>query len=317
MDILKESIIQGIALAVCNGSYLESQQAGTASWIIEDGNQLQQLGGSLESPGSPLSQCSHCSELAGILGTVTHLNKLCVQHQVERGSVTVGCDGIGAIQSICNDFRHTSAHKHYDIINSIKTSISQSPLHWTFMHIKGHQDDFTHFDHLSRPVQLNTIVDSIAKHSLSTMLQYQHWNRYYPQHLPYEGIEVYWIDSQHMQVKVNSCLRKTLTTHIQTSRIRNYWIKKGKFSPITSKLIDWEASKKSRSSFARNKQQWLSKWMTGFCGVGVMLQWYKHQQHSKCPRCLTDNEDTTHVCAAHLMMLALYGHSQWIHLNAG
>jgi hypothetical protein len=237
MDILKQSITTRTALAVCDGSFLESQQAGTASWIIEDGNQLQQLGGSLESPGSPSSQCLHCSELAGILGTITHLNKLCIQHQIDRGSITIGCNGIGAIQSICNDFRYISAHKHYNIISSIKASISQSPLHWKFIHVKGHQDDLTHFDNLSHPAQLNTIIDSMAKHTLSTMLQHQHWNRYLPQYLPYEHIEVYWSDSKHKIVKVNSCLRKILTTHIHTSVIRNYWIKKGKFSLITSKLI--------------------------------------------------------------------------------
>jgi hypothetical protein len=32
-----------------------------------------------------------------------------------------------------------------------------------------------------------------------------------------------------------------------------------------------------------------------FCGVGVMLQRYKHQKHSKCPRCMLDAEDTSHV----------------------
>jgi hypothetical protein len=45
----------------------------------------------------------------------------------------------------------------------------------------------------------------------------------------------------------------------------------------------------------KHRQKWLSKWMTGFCGVGKMLKIYKHQKHSKCPRCMANDEDTSHV----------------------
>ena len=42
-------------------------------------------------------------------------------------------------------------------------------------------------------------------------------------------------------------------------------------------------------------QQWLSKLITGVCGVGIMMKLWKFQDHSKCPRCQQDNEDTSHV----------------------
>jgi hypothetical protein len=32
----------------------------------------------------------------------------------------------------------------------------------------------------------------------------------------------------------------------------------------------------------------MSKWMAGFCGVGIMLVWYAYQKHSKCPPELID-----------------------------
>jgi hypothetical protein len=35
--------------------------------------------------------------------------------------------------------------------------------------------------------------------------------------------------------------------------------------------------------------------MTGFCGAGNMLRIYRFQNHSKCPRCELDNENTNHV----------------------
>jgi phage FluMu protein Com len=35
--------------------------------------------------------------------------------------------------------------------------------------------------------------------------------------------------------------------------------------------------------------------MTGFCGTGKMLQIYRYQTHSKCPRCKEDDQTTLHV----------------------
>jgi hypothetical protein len=52
---------------------------------------------------------------------------------------------------------------------------------------------------------------------------------------------------------------------------------------------------KSISGIERQKQKWQSKWMMGFCGVGIMLKLYRYQKHSKCPQYMADNDDTTHV----------------------
>jgi hypothetical protein len=53
-DIMN-SLIQGTAIAVSDGSFLETKQAGTAAWIIEDSLQRKQLHGKLECPGSAIS----------------------------------------------------------------------------------------------------------------------------------------------------------------------------------------------------------------------------------------------------------------------
>jgi phage FluMu protein Com len=39
----------------------------------------------------------------------------------------------------------------------------------------------------------------------------------------------------------------------------------------------------------------MSKWMAGFCSVGVMLVRYAYQKHLKCPRCGQSNETTAHI----------------------
>lgn len=42
-------------------------------------------------------------------------------------------------------------------------------------------------------------------------------------------------------------------------------------------------------------KKWLSKWLTGFCVVGVMIKIYKYQEHTKCQRCNQDNETVGHI----------------------
>jgi hypothetical protein len=323
IEHIKTSIESGTALAVSDGSYLNTHKAGTAGWILKDGNSNQQIQGRLECPGSADAQCSHRSELAGILAVITNVNRLCKRFNILNGGLTIGCDGVGAIRSICNPYIYRSQHKHFDIVTSIKRTIAASPLHWQFIHIKGHQDDYTHFDDLSRVAQLNVLTDDIAKVTLTEMINRHNWNRQRPQHLPYETIEIYWRNKHRQCLKICSSLTKSLTRNIQTMAIRKYWTKKKKLSELTETYIDWTTSKKSRLGIDRNKHKWLCKWMTGFCGVGIMLRIYKHQRHAKCPRCLLDNEDTAHVLQCeNPQAMALWTQSidqleQWMLSNAG
>ena len=39
----------------------------------------------------------------------------------------------------------------------------------------------------------------------------------------------------------------------------------------------------------------MSKWSCGILGVGKFLERWKEQNHSKCPRCLTDDETVDHI----------------------
>jgi hypothetical protein len=225
INSIKLSIQEGSAIAVSDGSFLDSHKLGSAGWIIEDNLQTQLIRGQTGSPGSPEVQCSHRSELAGILGIITHLNHLCNLHNIREGSITIGCDGVGAIQSVCSNHYLKTSAKHFDIINSIKMSIRKSPLHWRFIHIKGHQDDLLPFELLDHLAQLNTMADELAKKKISSLLL-QNPPLPRPQHLPHESVEVCWINNRFVKQKISSCLVRTLTKCIQTTTIRKYWIKK-------------------------------------------------------------------------------------------
>ena len=69
--------------------------------------------------------------------------------------------------------------------------------------------------------------------------------------------------------------------------------------------------------------RWTCKWLTGFCGIGLMLRIYKHQHHTKCPPCNTDDKTTTHVlCCPHTTATQLWHEEMtklttWIQDNKG
>ena len=89
--------------------------------------------------------------------------------------------------------------------------------------------------------------------------------------------------------------RKRLKTLLQHNRIRQYWYKKNKFHIGARKFIDWETLHKSYSSIPSSKLRTITKWNTGFCGVGKQLVRYKYQKYANCPFCQAHTEDTTHI----------------------
>ena len=92
---------------------------------------------------------------------------------------------------------------------------------------------------------------------------------------------------------ISSHLASTALNHLQQSDIKEYWRKKKTLSTTMMNTIDWEILTKSAKNYKRIK--WLSKFVTGICGVGYMLKIWKHQAHSSCPRCGQEDETTQHV----------------------
>ena len=140
-------------------------------------------------------------------------------------------------------------------------------------------------------------ADLLAKEKLKELLALDNkeLQALRPTHLPYEKCSVYWQNNKGQHIKICSHLQKSLTQNIESERIREFWKKKGKFTPYTERFIDWEHVHKSHRRVTPAFHQFLSKWITGFCGVGAMMKIWKFQTHSKCPRCQMDNENTSHV----------------------
>ena len=75
-----QSIQEGTTKSVSDGSFVDEESVGSAGWIIEGSNKGNQIRGQSETPGSKESQCSHRSEIWGILGIVMSVNALCEEY---------------------------------------------------------------------------------------------------------------------------------------------------------------------------------------------------------------------------------------------
>ena len=108
-------------------------------------------------------QCSHRSELSGLIGVVRQIF-LCRQHRVCHRSIEVGCDGMEVCKAASRFLYEPNVKiSHFDMVSTLHQLIKDSPLTWTFRHIKGHQDDMKDIHELTEWEQMNVKVDARAK----------------------------------------------------------------------------------------------------------------------------------------------------------
>lgn len=95
-------------------------------------------------PGLSNDQSSHQSKLAGVYDILAFTTCVCEYYHITKGSIKIGCNGEQAIEAIFTPNNVTSRTKYFDlIITAPHKLVKESPLDWTFRHVKGHQDNFT------------------------------------------------------------------------------------------------------------------------------------------------------------------------------
>ena len=87
---------------------------------------------------------------------------------------------------------------------------------------------------------------------------------------------------------------------------------------ISNELTEMSVLQHSANNLPIRNQQCLSKWSCRICRVSKWLKCWKYQNHSKCPRCLKDNEKVDHViCCPHqdsalCWSIGLEGIKEWM-----
>jgi hypothetical protein len=266
-------IERGEGFAVSNGSY--KAQHGTAATVIEGRDGLHRMQTLVITPGHPDDQCAYRSKVAGILATTQLVNAMAEYTGITNGRCIMGCDGKSALeQCFWRGSRAPTEIPHFDIVTAVRREIAKSPIIWTQLYIPGHQ-----VEPMDRGAVLNTEMDLKCK---------EHWKETNPeQQIWFQSEWSVWIRGK----KTVSYLMKAIRTHCSILRAEQYWHKK---SPQELQTVDWEGVKAITKTIPRQRQQWMTKHVSGFCSVGRMAVRTGLRESDKCPRC-DECETAEHV----------------------
>ena len=91
-------------------------------------------------------------------------------------------------------------------------------------------------------------------------------------------------------------LSKYLRRSIHRAAIFGYWVNTKKKIEINQVgEIDWEVTGREMKQCNVSRQYWISKFSSGWCGTGKMLNIRRERLTAACPICNYKTEDTTHI----------------------
>jgi hypothetical protein len=293
---IAEAIRHGTAVAVCDGSYKE--QFGTAGFVLQCGDcQTARITGAHVTPGHPEDINPYRSELGGILAIVVVAEAIAIYHDIQSGTIELGCDCQSGITAIFEHEYDTPKQPHHDLIHEIRQKIANSRLTWKSRHVRGHQDNHISYQLLGMWGQLNVEMDSLAK---------AYWNETHATGTIFYPLSTYgwslWIGDR----KLSKWDRQGLYNHAQSIDILEHWTRRRKIPSTLIHSIDWTAGRDAIRTLGLNRTLWIPKWIAGFAPVGKVQQRINRQNHAECPRCAAF-EDTEHV----LLCQAPNAQRQW------
>jgi len=114
---LKEAILQGVAVAISNGSY--QLEAGAAVWTVEGHTSDNWILGAGTMPGMDMDHSAYRSKLFGLWGILMSLYHFTKEHQIENSHVTVACNGLSALCKAQATYLTEPSKAHYNLISVI------------------------------------------------------------------------------------------------------------------------------------------------------------------------------------------------------
>jgi hypothetical protein len=280
---LINDIKNGEVWIISDGSYDPASQCGTAAWIIE-GTSTLQITGQVITTGAKEVQSAYRSELTGILAAITVISNLAYYHSLNM-ALTILCDCEKGIQQVFYSSKPITLNDSCnDLLKAIRHKISCPHIRWSGSHIKGHQDDSVPFEQLTRPSQLNVIVDIMAKEFLAIARDSQ---------------DQHDVKSPSWSIRIGSTplindFDQTLYDLVHTLTVKQYWIRKSRINDQQFSSVDWPRLSSALDKMSLARRFFCSKHSSGMCGAGKFQKIWKLRETDSCPHC-GRFEDSEHV----------------------
>jgi hypothetical protein len=205
---------------------------------------------------------------------MTTLHHLCLFYGLDEGSVELGCDGASALHTIFGkDPVLTTDIPDYDQVGAIYHLRKISKLYWRHRHVKGHQDDMT--DELDDWAKCNILMDSRAKAHLQVARQL-------PRHYNIDG-EPWQLWVQGIKIRTN--IQGSIYSAVHDTESLQYRAAKRDMDPAGLQEVDWPTIGQALKSIPRNRRVFISKHVSGMCGVGKFMKRWEGWDTDLCPRC--------------------------------
>jgi hypothetical protein len=295
--LVSQAITSGTATMVSDGSYKPflSTEIGAAAWILECSQSGAVMFGECSTSGLRHEVNAYRSELQGCHAGLLGLLAFSIYHKVEGGTVTFHFDNDAGLDKAAETNTNvTTRLKHSDLIRAIRCIAyklrKEHLIAVHFLKVQGHRSDFVPFDQLTRPEQLNDIMDARAKARVDRIFAARAPSP--PNTIKFEGWSC-WID----EVKLTTEPTTQLLSRIHEAPMKAF-LSRPDHLRMTAEgfdLVDWQAVHRSLDDFPEMFRVWASKHMSRFCAVGRMQKICGFWDHSRCPRCQEENETTTHV----------------------
>jgi hypothetical protein len=91
-------------------------------------------------PGHPSEINPYRSELGGILSIVVVVEAIASFHDIQHGTIELGCDCEAGITTVFQHTYDTPKQPHHNLIHEIRQKLACSKITWKFRHVSGHQD---------------------------------------------------------------------------------------------------------------------------------------------------------------------------------
>ena len=81
-----------------------------------------------------------------------------------------------------------------------------------------------------------------------------------------------------------------LRESIEGGKAAEYWVfKRKRFNEEGYFQVDWETNRVAMKSVPIGRRQWVTKFESGMCGTGKMMELWKKRLVNNCPRCVEEN----------------------------
>ena len=303
-DWVIESINAGDCMAVTDGSYMEDIDSSicSAAFIFECKRGRGRIHGSFWEQSDVA--CSYRGELLGLLAIHLILLSIKQAHGIQEGMVDIFSDCLTALWTVEHlpPTMIPSRFQHADILKIILINCGDLGFQKKYTHVPAHQDDHEDFDNLSRPSQLNCIMDQRAKACITErdVLARPHFQ----QPLPLEAVTVHVGKNK---VTSNSGARVRFWAHKDLARA--FFSERKILFPQEFDLADWEMVHSALNFVPRLFQIWICKQVMGIAGTFQFRSRYEENTGPMCPSCTVEEETCAHVlrCREQGRVAALMG----------